>query len=522
MGWILLLTLCVLIVAGVLAAGLFGQQSGQNSTGAFSKDAVRDQYVRSVVTISNSLLSLLHTVDHDPSVEEAVKIVDISKGPIDAMGFDFPIRHREIVLLVALDLILCYRRLGYSMNASAASLEMLGLAIPFSYLFFEEGKFRWQDYSHSDQKQIADKIFNVVREFDRCVQTPEREDELVFCFAFSKNNVNLDFVKRYSVLLYRWASLLAKVDGTISFDEVKWLTEIMRQGGLGENGNMSDRQVSGGVSRRDDPCAKPLEELESLTGLSPVKEQVRTLAQLISVNAEREKRGMRVAPLSLHCVFTGNPGTGKTTVARILAGIYRDLGVLKKGHLVETDRSGLVAEYVGQTAVKTNKVIDSALDGILFVDEAYALASGDSTDFGREAISTLLKRMEDDRDRLVVVLAGYTGDMERFISLNPGLRSRFGRFIEFPDYTAEELVKIFLSFAAKNQYDCTTGASQALRRRLEKAVEERDADFGNARYVRNLFERAIEHQATRLAGVAPLTKEILEQICTEDIENASV
>ena len=518
MVWILLLTLCVLVVAGTLTVGLYKQQAEQNSSGISPKNSVRDQYVHSVVDISESLLSLLHSVDHDPSVEEAVKVVNISKGSIDEMGCDFPISHREIVLLVAMDLILCYQRLGYSMRASWESLEMLGLAIPFSYLFIEEGKIRWLDYSHHEQNQIVDKLSVMVREFDKTVRAEEREDELAFCFVFSKNELNLDFVKRYSVLLYRWASLLAKVDGTISFAEVKWLTEIMRQGGLGENGNASRRPASGGVSRGD-PCDRPLEALETLTGLEPVKEQVRILAQLIAVNAERRKQGMRVAPLSLHCVFTGNPGTGKTTVARILAGIYRDLGVLKKGHLVETDRSGLVAEYVGQTAVKTNKVVDSALDGILFVDEAYALASGDSTDFGREAISTLLKRMEDDRDRLVVVLAGYTGDMERFISTNPGLRSRFGRFIEFPDYTAEELVKIFLSFATKNQYVCTAGASQALRKRLEKAVTERDADFGNARYVRNLFERAIEHQATRLSGVAPLTKEILEQISTEDIES---
>ena len=163
-------------------------------------------------------------------------------------------------------------------------------------------------------------------------------------------------------------------------------------------------------------------------------------------------------------------------------------------------------------------MVDSALDGVLFVDEAYTLVNESKEDFGREAIATLLKRMEDDRDRLIVVLAGYTDEMARFIASNPGLKSRFSRFIEFPDYTAEELMAIFLSFASRNQYVCTTGAQQALRRRLSEAVATKDSDFGNARFARNLFERVIEHQAQRLAGVAPLTQEILEQIATEDVE----
>ena len=262
----------------------------------------------------------------------------------------------------------------------------------------------------------------------------------------------------------------------------------------------------------------PLAELDALVGLAPVKRQVSDLANLVRIRQERERRGMKTAGVSYHCVFTGNPGTGKTTVARILAGIYRELGVLKKGHLVETDRSGLVAEFVGQTAVKTNKIIDSALDGVLFVDEAYTLVNGGKEDFGAEAIATLLKRMEDDRDRLIVILAGYTDEMRAFIESNPGLRSRFTRVIEFPDYTAEELEVIFLRLAERNEYKLTTNALRALRARLAEAVSAKDRTFGNGRFARNLFERAIERQATRLADVADLSSEALEQIAEADIQ----
>ena len=226
---------------------------------------------------------------------------------------------------------------------------------------------------------------------------------------------------------------------------------------------------------------------------------------------------MKVPNVSYHCVFSGNPGTGKTTVARILAGIYKDLGVLKKGHLVETDRSGLVAEYVGQTAVKTNKIIDNALDGVLFIDEAYSLVQGGSEDYGSEAIATLLKRMEDDRDRLVVILAGYTNEMEEFINSNPGLRSRFNRYIHFEDYTAEELYKIFLLNAEKNEYTLADDVKEYLLKKLEDVVANEPKDFGNARYIRNLFEKTVEAQANRLASEPKITKELLVEIKKEDI-----
>ena len=216
-------------------------------------------------------------------------------------------------------------------------------------------------------------------------------------------------------------------------------------------------------------------------------------------------------------IFTGNPGTGKTTVARIVAGIYKELGILQKGHLVETDRSGLVAEYVGQTAVKTNKVIDSALDGVLFIDEAYSLVGAGNEDFGKEAIATLVKRMEDNRDRLVVILAGYENEMQQFIESNPGLRSRFNRYIHFEDYSADELKQIFLGMLQKYDFSLQEDGERVLTEHLEKCVVNKGKDFGNARYVRNLFERTIKAQAVRLAAQPETDKSQLAIITADDI-----
>ena len=204
-------------------------------------------------------------------------------------------------------------------------------------------------------------------------------------------------------------------------------------------------------------------------------------------------------------------------MARILADIYREMGVVKRGHLVETDRSGLIAEYVGQTAVKTNKIIDSALDGVLFIDEAYTLVQGGDHDYGGEAIATLLKRMEDDRDRLVVILAGYSDEMKAFINANPGLQSRFRRYIHFPDYSASELAEIFLLTAEKSQYVCDRDVVASLRQIMERAVAEKDKNFGNGRFVRNLFESSIQRQAARLSTVAPLTAEMLSELTLHDL-----
>lgn len=263
----------------------------------------------------------------------------------------------------------------------------------------------------------------------------------------------------------------------------------------------------------------PYEELEGLIGLNNVKQEIKTLANLVKVQQARKDEGLKNSTLSYHLVFTGNPGTGKTTIARIIASIYKDLKILKKGHLVETDRSGLVAEYLGQTAVKTNAVIDTALDGVLFIDEAYSLTD-ENDSYGKEAVATLLKRMEDDRDRLVVILAGYTENMTHFIMTNPGLESRFNKYIEFTDYNAEELFQIFMRLAHKYDYLVDEEAQQIIKDLINTEIESKDKQFGNARFVRNLFENILANQANRLANNNTLSSESLRTIVKEDCVNA--
>lgn len=257
-------------------------------------------------------------------------------------------------------------------------------------------------------------------------------------------------------------------------------------------------------------------ELNGLIGLNKVKTDIESLRNLIKIQALRERQGLPNTTVSYHCVFTGNPGTGKTTVARIIAGIYRELGLLKKGHLVECDRSDLVAEYVGQTAPKTNKKIDEALDGVLFIDEAYTLVGGEN-DFGSEAIATLLKRMEDNRDRLVVILAGYTDEIKGFIDSNPGLQSRFNRYIQFDDYTADDLLEILRMNLKKSRYKIKRDAFEWMRSYIGQKVMMKDNQFGNARFVRNAFEKIVQNQADRLAKQPTINNDELTIITIDDV-----
>lgn len=243
-----------------------------------------------------------------------------------------------------------------------------------------------------------------------------------------------------------------------------------------------------------------MRELNEMIGLSRVKEEVASLRNFVLVQEQRRRQGLKSNNVSYHCVFSGNPGTGKTTVARIVAGIYKNLGILKKGHLVEVQRSDLVAEYVGQTATKTSAKIDEALDGVLFIDEAYTLAEGGQGDFGQEAINTLLKRMEDDRNRLIVILAGYSNEIQHFIDSNPGLQSRFNRYIHFDDYSYEELLRIFIFNLSKNDFKITRDAFNAVGGMIQEQLVNKDSKFGNARYIRNMFENIIMRQANRLAS----------------------
>jgi len=267
-----------------------------------------------------------------------------------------------------------------------------------------------------------------------------------------------------------------------------------------------------------------LERLDELVGLDNIKQNVRSLINYVKVRKLREENELPNPPLTLHMVFMGNPGTGKTTVARILSELYRAIGVLTKGQLVEVDRSGLVAGFVGQTAIKTSDAVKSALGGILFIDEAYSLAPdiGSGNDFGREAIETLLKLMEDHRDDLIVIVAGYSGPMERFITSNPGLESRFNRYFIFEDYNSEELYAIFSSMCAKSQYHLTEDAVDFAREHFQILYEMRDDNFGNARHVRNIFENIVAVHSDRVSELDEHTREDLTMVLRDDLEKAAL
>lgn len=297
------------------------------------------------------------------------------------------------------------------------------------------------------------------------------------------------------------------------------LLAVLDEAGLPRPGRPGSAAVAAPTITPATATAQPLDELmaelDALTGLAEVKEEVKVLTQVLRIRRLRAEAHLPVAEMSHHLVFVGNPGTGKTTVARIIAGVYRALGVVAKGQLVETDRSGLVAGYVGQTAIRTADAVRSALGGVLLIDEAYALNEGGQSDFGQEAIDELVKAMEDHRGEFAVIVAGYPVEMSDFLDANPGLRSRFPKTISFPDYSTDELVGIFRQLGAKSSYNPDAAAVAAVQSWFEGCP--RTKGFGNARVARNLFEDAQRRQAWRLRDVDHPNTEQLTTLTAEDI-----
>ena len=386
-----------------------------------------------------------------------------------------------------------------------------------------------EDISNLTRRQYRDIMRSSVRDNPKLFMNLRMPPPVIYLRIYD-NAHSTDYAEAAKAMFFRYANAVTKADGRIAkeeelalskFKQTLYESDLVTIAAGGDEASERLHKVTAVQTSAPRNLDELLSELNTFIGLERVKSDVIQLVNFLKVQQMRQSKGLDVQPISRHLVFYGNPGTGKTTVARLLAQIYRSLGILSKGHLVETDRSGLVAGYVGQTALKVREVVGSALGGVLFIDEAYALSTGGGQDFGQEAIDTLLKLMEDNRDNLIVVIAGYTGKMHTFLSSNPGLRSRFNKYLSFDDYSPAQLVEIFDLFCTKAGYRISQPTRDNLLNLFSVLYETRDETFGNARLTRNLFEMTISNQANRIVSLADITEESLSTITEEDIPGMS-
>ena len=365
----------------------------------------------------------------------------------------------------------------------------------------------YKKYCIWDRRDVSDALF-----FEYTSQEDKRKSDLFFRTLLMDNRFDPDRKLDYGE---------QRLFSEETWKEVFGFVADIEEHTSGMNnlfGNMFGAPQEKDYSKKHKPSGKPaFDQLDELIGMESIKKDVKDLANFVQMQEKRKKQGLKTVPVSRHLVFTGNPGTGKTTVARIIASIYKEIGVLSKGHMIETDRSSLVASYVGQTAPKTMEKIREAKGGVLFIDEAYTLAKDADKDFGQEAIDTLLKAMEDGREDFVVIVAGYPDLMRKFITSNPGLESRFNKYIHFPDYNEDELYQIMMSMCNKYQYKFDPDADELMKQKINYLVEHKGDNFANARTIRNMFETMITNQSTRLSAV-DASQEEMQQIVREDVE----
>lgn len=383
-----------------------------------------------------------------------------------------------------------------------------------SMVFYEPDKYlkvleEHNTFSESQRISFAEKIFELEKD--------GFQNNVISFENFTLNSINtLTFENQDKMkkAFYEFAEIIVKADGIITEYETKTLKFLSTT--FSKVRNETKTLQANGFSKTE--LNSILEELNNLVGMENIKNDILSLINIINVNKLRSKEGLPEQKLSLHSVFIGPPGTGKTTIARILSNIYHSLELLPENNFVETDRSGLVAGYVGQTAIKTDEIINKAKNGILFIDEAYTLKRGNSdNDYGQEAIDILLKRMEDSRENLIIIVAGYETEMNHFINSNPGLKSRFNRYFHFNDYNSTELTEIYRRIADKSGFILKEEAQKRLNNLFENLCSTKDDKFGNARLARNIFEKTFEKHANRTSTIAPITRDILTTIEEVDI-----